>query len=68
MVSNVEKKYRKLTDLLLLCSDPKDIDVVLSSIKALCEIFCDILPTYRIREQKTDVTELKPEEKGKKGK
>ena len=25
--------------------------------KALCEVFCDILPGYRIREQKTNVSE-----------
>jgi len=30
---------------------------VLKSIKALCEVFCDILPSYRIREQKTDINE-----------
>eukprot|EP00347_Sterkiella_histriomuscorum_P017847 403347746 len=57
IVQDVEEKYRKINDLLMLCSDAKDIDVVLKSIQALCEVFCDILPTYRIREQKTDVAE-----------
>ena len=51
--SNPDEKFRKLSDLLLLCQDPKNIDVVLKSIKALCEVFCDILPSYRIREQKS---------------
>jgi nucleolar complex protein 3 len=50
VVANVEEKYRKISDLIMLCSDPKDIDVVIKSVKSLCEIFCDILPTYRIRE------------------
>jgi len=63
IVSNVEEKHRKLSDLLLLCSDPKDIDVVIKAIKSLSEVFCDIIPSYRIREQKTDVTET--EGKGK---
>lgn len=57
ITSNVEEKYRKINDLIMLCSDPKDIDVVFKSIKALCEVFCDIIPTYRIREQKIDVNE-----------
>lgn len=41
----------------MCCSDPKDIDVVIKALKALCEVFCDILPSYRIREQKTNVSE-----------
>ena len=57
MIAAPEEKYRKLKDLLLCCSDPKDIDVVIKSIKALCDVFCDILPGYRIREQKTNVNE-----------
>jgi len=40
--------YRKLRDLLKLCSD-SNIDVVLKATKNLCDIFCDILPDYRIR-------------------
>ena len=43
-------RYRKLTDLLQFCKEPKEIDVVLKSIEALCEVFCDILPSYRIRQ------------------
>jgi hypothetical protein len=42
-------KFRKLKDLLLLCSD-KNVDVVLKSILTLCDVFCEILPDYRIRE------------------
>ena len=41
----------------MCCSDPKNIDVVIKAVKALCEVFSDILPTYRIREQKVNVTE-----------
>jgi nucleolar complex protein 3 len=43
-------RYRKLKDLLKLCSDPKDVDVVLKSVTQLCIVFCDILPSYRIRQ------------------
>lgn len=43
-------RYRKLKDLLKLCSDPKDIDVVLKAVNHLCTVFCDILPSYRIRQ------------------
>jgi hypothetical protein len=57
IISAPEDKYRKLKDLLLCCSDPKDIDVVIKSLKSLCDVFCDILPSYRIREQKTNVSE-----------
>lgn len=57
IVSAVEEKYRKISDLLLLCHDPRDIDVVLKAIGTLCKVFCDILPTYRIRQQKTDSNE-----------
>jgi hypothetical protein len=41
----------------LCCSDSRDIDVVIKALKALCEVFCDVLPGYRIREQKTNVSE-----------
>lgn len=50
IMSAPEEKYRKLNDLIMLCSDPKNIDVVIRAIKALCEVYCDILPAYRIRE------------------
>ena len=43
-------RYRKLRDLLNLCEDPRDIDVVLKAITALCEVFCDVIPSYKIRE------------------
>ena len=42
---------------MLFCSEPKDIDVVIKALKALCDVFCDILPGYRIREQKTTLSE-----------
>jgi hypothetical protein len=41
--------YRKLKDLLMLCSD-NNIDVVLKCTGSLCDLFCDILPDYRIRQ------------------
>jgi hypothetical protein len=47
-------RYRKLKDLLVMCSDPKDIDVVLKAVTHLCTVFCDILPSYRIRHFKED--------------
>jgi len=43
-------RYRKLRDLLTFCLDPKDVDVVLKAVTALCEVFSDIIPSYRIRE------------------
>ena len=43
-------RYRKLRDLLTFCEDPRDIDVVLKAVTALCEVFCDIIPSYRVRE------------------
>ena len=44
-------RYRKLRDLLTFCEDPKDIDVVLKAVTALCDVFCDTIPSYRVREQ-----------------
>jgi hypothetical protein len=41
--------YRKIKDLIKLCED-NNIDVVLKSTGNLCDIFCDILPDYRIRQ------------------
>jgi len=43
-------RYRKLRDLLAFCEDPRDVDVVLKAVTALCEVFTDIIPSYRIRE------------------
>lgn len=57
IIRSPETRYRKLKDLLIFCSDPKDIDVVIKALKSLCEVFCDILPGYRIREQKVDVND-----------
>lgn len=42
-------KFRKLKDLILLCSDAK-VDVTIKATTALCDVFCEILPDYRIRE------------------
>ena len=57
IIQGPEQKYRKLKDLLLFCSDPRDIDVVIKALKALCDVFCDILPSYRIREEKKEANE-----------
>ena len=43
-------RYRKLRDLLTFCEDPKDIDVVLKAVTALCDVFTDIIPSYKVRE------------------
>ena len=32
-----------------MCGD-ENVDVVLKATKSLCDIFCDILPDYRIRQ------------------
>ena len=54
IISSPDDKFRKLKDLLLCCSDPKDIDVVIKALKSLCDVFSDILPGYRIRENKQE--------------
>ncbi len=59
IIASPDENYRKLKDLLLCCSDPKDIDVVIRSIKGLCDVFSDILPGYRIRETKQEEEEEK---------
>jgi nucleolar complex protein 3 len=41
--------YNKLKDLLKLCAD-SNIDVVTKATNNLCDVFCDILPDYRIRQ------------------
>jgi hypothetical protein len=41
--------YRKIKDLIKMCSDSNP-DVVIKSTNAICDIFEDILPSYRIRE------------------
>lgn len=66
IISSPDTKYRKLKDLLLFCSDPKDIDVVIKALKALCEVFCDILPGYRIRETKNGTEVINSEESSSK--
>ena len=50
IVSYPAFRYRKLKDLLKMCSDPKDVDVVLKAVNQLSVVFCDILPSYRIRQ------------------
>jgi len=48
--SAIETNYKKMNDLLLLCEDNND-DVVKLSLKNLSEVFCDVLPSYKIREE-----------------
>lgn len=43
-------RFRKLRDLLTFCEDSRDVDVVIKAVCALCEVFTDIIPSYRIRE------------------
>jgi len=50
LIQSPEEKYRKIKDLITFCSDPRDIDIVMKALNALCDVFCDILPGYRIRE------------------
>ena len=50
LISFPAYRYRKLRDLLTFCEDPKDVDVVLKAMAALAEVFCDIIPSYKIRE------------------
>lgn len=56
--------YRKLRDLIKLCSDA-NIDVVLKATANLCDIFCDILPDYRIRQYNDDDKDQKKEKVSK---
>lgn len=51
--------------MLKLCSDPKDIDVVLKAVTHLCTVFCDILPSYRIRQYKDGSKDEDDEEEAK---
>ncbi len=60
-------RYRKLRDLLTFCEDPKDVDVVLKAVMALCEVFADIIPSYKIREQGGGENDDQPNN-GEKGK
>ena len=50
IISYPAYRYRKLRDLLTFCEDPKDIDVVLKAVMALCDVFVDIIPSYKVRE------------------
>lgn len=59
-------RYKQLKDLLKLCADGSP-DVVLRSAKALCDVFEDVLPQYRIRQYDEDENGSKAKE-GKKEK
>ena len=50
IISYPAYRYRKLRDLLTFCEDPKDVDVVLKAVTALCDVFVDIIPSYKVRE------------------
>jgi len=43
-------RYKKIRDLLSFCEDPTSVDIVMKAVNALCAVFCDIIPSYRIRE------------------
>ena len=49
IVSDTQEKYRKINDLLFFCKD-SEVDVVLKAMRSLCRVFCEVLPTYRIRQ------------------
>jgi hypothetical protein len=48
VLADTEEKYRKLKDLIMFCRD-QDVDIVIKALKSLCRVFCEILPSYRIR-------------------
>lgn len=65
VIYDVDRKYRKINDLLLFTEDPKNIDVVLKAVQQLCRVFVDIIPAYRIREIKAeDIEKEKGANKG----
>ena len=64
IISYPAYRYRKLRDLLTFCEDPKDIDIVLKAVTALCEVFSDIIPSYKVREL-GDKNQFSNEEEGK---
>ncbi len=49
ILTNPEEKYRKLNDLLVLCKD-REVDVIVKAVEALCKVYKDIIPAYKIRE------------------
>ena len=51
-------RYKQLKDLLKLCNDDNP-DVVLKAVKALTDVFEDILPSYRIRQYEENAGDAK---------
>ena len=66
IIFETEKKYRKINDLLAFTEDPRDVDVVLKAVQQLCRVFIEIIPAYRIREEK-QAAPVDDEKGGKKG-
>ena len=56
IIANAEQKFRKLGDLIALTEDPKSVDIVLKACDELCRVFCEILPSYRLREDSSTTT------------
>lgn len=56
--------YKKLRDLLKLCSESNP-DVVLKATSALCDVFEDVLPSYRIRQNYEDGKDVDSKKDGK---
>lgn len=50
VITRPAHRYRKIQDLITLCKDNGSVDVVLKAVGSLCEVFCEIIPSYRIRE------------------
>jgi len=62
-----ERRYRKINDLILLTEDPKDVDIVQKAIEALCKVFLEIIPAYRLREDLNKNDSVDDETGAKKG-
>lgn len=63
-------RYKKIRDLLSFCEDPTSVDIVMKAMNALCAVYCDIIPSYRIRElndktKKQNEDGMEDEEDGK---
>lgn len=50
VIMNSEKKFRKISDLILFTEDPTSIDIVQKAVQHLCRVFTEIIPAFRIRE------------------
>lgn len=56
IITDADRKYRKISDLFVFTKDPKDVDIVHKAIQSLCEVYIEIIPAYRIREDQSKDT------------